>query len=135
MDDAGQARDWAAADADGLVVPSAPHSIALVRRYAVDACTAFGWGDSADTVALLVTELATNAVLHAYGAQIRVRVLDHGLRLRVEVRDGSSDLPVPRGAEMDAEDGRGMSLVDALAVRQGVEVHHDGKTSWFELGV
>jgi anti-sigma regulatory factor (Ser/Thr protein kinase) len=127
--------DHAAADAGGLVVPSAPRSVALVRRYAVDACAAFGWADAADTVALLVSELATNAVLHAYAPHIHVRVLDHGPRLRVEVFDGSPVLPVPRRARASAEDGRGLALVEALATRWGVDVASDGKTTWFEIGV
>ncbi len=58
----------ASADEHGLVVPSHPRSIALVRRYGIDACAALGWADSCDTVGLLVSEVATNAMLHAYGA-------------------------------------------------------------------
>lgn len=126
--------DRAAADAAGLVVTSAPRSVALVRRYAVDACVALGWGDSADAVALLVSEVATNAVLHAYGPEIHIRVLDHGERLRVEVVDGSPVLPFPRRPQAGAEDGRGLALVEALAVRWGVDARPDGKTFWFEIG-
>ena len=119
----------------GLLVPSAPRSVALVRRYAVDGCTALGWGDCADTVALLVTEVATNAVLHSYGTHIRVRVLDRGLRLRVEVSDDSPALPAPRGARPSDENGRGLALVEALAVDGGADTRSDGKTTWFEFGV
>jgi len=127
--------DPAAADGTGLVVASAPRSVALVRRYALDACTALGWGDSADTVALLVSEMATNAVLHAYGPEIRVRVLDRGLRLRVEVSDGSAALPVPRDASARAENGRGLALVEALAAGWGTDLSPGGKTVWFEVGI
>jgi anti-sigma regulatory factor (Ser/Thr protein kinase) len=127
--------DRAYVDETGLSVPSAPRSIALVRRYAVDACNAYGWGDSADTVALLVSEIATNAVLYAYGTHVRVRVCDHGLRLRVEVFDGSPTLPVPRGARANDEGGRGLELVEALAVAWGVDSSPVGKTTWFEVGV
>jgi anti-sigma regulatory factor (Ser/Thr protein kinase) len=127
--------DHARVDESGLTVPSAPRSIALVRRYAVDACNAHEWADAADTVALLVSEVATNAVLHAYGSHVRVRVLDHGLRLRVEVFDGSPTLPVPRGARAHDEGGRGLALVEALAVAWGVDVTPLGKTTWFEIGV
>jgi anti-sigma regulatory factor (Ser/Thr protein kinase) len=123
-----------AADPAGLVVPSAPRSIRLVRRYAVDSCIALGWGDCADTVALLVSEVATNAALHAYGPQIRVRVVEHRGRLRVEVFDSSPVLPLPRRARSGAENGRGLALVEALAVRWDVDTRPDGKTFWFELG-
>lgn len=83
---------------------------AVVRRYAVDACVALGWGDSSNTVALLVSEIATNAVLHAYGPALRVVVLDRGMRLRIEVFDGSPGLPVPRRARLGAEQGRGLAI-------------------------
>lgn len=135
MSDAEQRAERAAIDADGLVVTSAPRSIALVRRYVIDACATFGWGGPADTVALLVSEVATNAVLHAYGPQIRVRVLDRGIRLRVEVFDGSPELPTPRRAAAGATDGRGLELVEAFALEWGVEARPDGKTFWFEVGV
>jgi anti-sigma regulatory factor (Ser/Thr protein kinase) len=125
----------AAADGAGLVVPSAPRSVALVRRYATDVCAALGWADSGDTVALLVSEVATNAVLHAYGPQICVRVLDRGLRLRVEVFDGSPALPAPRKAPAGAENGRGLALVAALAVEWGSDVSPSGKAVWFEVGL
>lgn len=137
VDDLTPARELApaAVAAAGLVVPAVPRSVGLVRRYAVDASTALGWGESANTVTLLVSELATNAAVHASGGQIRVRVLDRGLRLRVEVSDDSPDLPVPRSAPVSAEDGRGLALVEALARRHGVDARHDGKTVWFEIGV
>lgn len=127
--------DQALIDQTGLVVPSEPRSVALVRRYAVDVCTALGWGGSADTVELLASEVATNAVLHARSAHLRVCVLDHGLRLRVEVSDDSTVFPVPRSARPDDENGRGLALVKALAVAWGADARPDGKTAWFEIGV
>jgi anti-sigma regulatory factor (Ser/Thr protein kinase) len=120
------------ANSDSLVVPSAPRSVSLVRRYVVDACVRLGRSDAVDTAALLVSEVATNAVLHAYGREVRVRVLG-GARLRVEVFDGSPVLPVQRHAAPGAEGGRGMALVEALAVRWGVEARPTGKTFWFEV--
>jgi len=126
--------DRATAGGDGLVVTSAPSSVALVRRYAVDACRSLGWAKFADTVALLVSEVATNAVVHGYGSEIRVRVLDRGLRLRVEVSDGSRDLPAPRDAPARAENGRGLTFVENLAAGWGTDTSPQGKTVWFEVG-
>lgn len=114
---------------------SSPWSVALARRYVMDACRAYGWAGSEDTIALLTSEAVTNSVLHAYGPQVRVRVLDRGLRLRVEVWDGSPALPVPRDAPAGAVNGRGLALLDLLAVAWGVEVVPDGKTTWFEVGL
>ena len=135
VSDREQLSGGATADAAGLLVPRAPKSIALVRRYAVDACIRFGWHDSADTVALLSSEVATNAVLHAHGDNVRVRVIDLGMRLRVMVIDGSQELPIPRQAPAGAEGGRGLALVEALAAEWGVDVLPDGKRLWFEIGL
>ena len=128
-------REQPGGDAAELVVPSTPRSVALIRRYAVQACVALGWEDVADTVALLASEVATNAVLHAYGPEIRVRVLDRATRLRVEVFDSSPVLPVQRSAVAGSEDGRGMALVECLAVQWGVDGLASGKLVWFEVGI
>lgn len=128
-------KDRDTAYAAGLVVPSEPRSVALVRQYAIDACVAYGWTDSANTVALLVSEMATNAILHAYGPDVRVRVLDQGVRLRVEVADGSPVRPVQRTAAGSAQGGRGLALVEALALGWGVDTWSDGKAVWFEIGI
>ena len=113
--------DVARADEHEVSVASHPRSIMRVRRHVVDACARARWSDSADTAALLVSEVATNALLHAYGREIRVRVLDHGRRLRGEVSDDSPTLPAPRNAVEGDEGGRGMLLGEALAVAWGVE--------------
>lgn len=122
-------------DIPQLEVARTPSSVGLVRRFCVDACSTLGWADSSDAVELLVSELATNAVKHAHGARMRVRVLDHGLRLRVEVSDDSVSLPVPRRATAGAENGRGLAIIDALAVDAGCDVTVGGKTTWFEVGI
>jgi anti-sigma regulatory factor (Ser/Thr protein kinase) len=121
-------------DASGLMLPSAPQSVSLAREHAVRTCTSLGWGHSSETVALLVSEVVTNAILHASGAAFVLRVLEHGLRLRVEVLDDSPQLPVPRGGVHLAENGRGLALVELLAIAWGVADREGGKTFWFELG-
>lgn len=114
-----------------ITVPSVPRSVAEVRRFAVAAC-----GDSSpdvqDVVALLVSEVATNALVHGSG-DVQVRVAHVGAGLRVEVSDGSTRAPRPRSADADAEGGRGLTLVDALASRWGTELTATGKTVWFEV--
>lgn len=117
---------------DGPAVPSVPQSVATVRRYAVDACRARGFDGDCDTLALLVSEVTTNAVIHGSGL-VRVRVVDSGQRLRVEVSDDSSDMPRIRHARADAEDGRGLALVQMLAAAWGADSRPGGKTVWFEL--
>ncbi|MGP9020147.1 ATP-binding protein [Streptomyces sp. BR1] len=100
-------------------------------------------GDASDTAALLVAELASNAVLHA---RVPGRDFELGLALqegvlRIEVTDARGDrrLPVgtsPRDPDAVAESGRGLLLISALAARWGAE---EGpvprKTVWAEVRV
>lgn len=116
-----------------LEVASTPQSISRMRLFCVQACRTLGWADSADTVELLVSELATNSVVHALGARVQVRVLSCDLRLRVEVSDDDVRLPVPRRAAASAENGRGLALVELLAANAGCCTSARGKTCWFEL--
>lgn len=89
-----------------------------------------------DTAELLTSELATNAVRHGCG-RLGLRVLVRPGRLRVELHDGGEALPVLRDERLpdeEAEGGRGLWLVDALATRWGTEARAGGgKDVWFEL--
>lgn len=116
-----------------IVTETVPSSVAKIRRFAVDAARSHDPGIDTDVVALLVSELATNAMLHGEG-QVRVRVVPRDAGVRVEVGDAGSRLPARRSSELDAEGGRGIALVEALASAWGVESSSpDGKTVWFEL--
>lgn len=118
--------------ADLLTVPSLPASIASVRRFAVRACRATGRTELCDTVALLVSEVATNALVHGTG-EVQVRVSARGQVLRVEVADDSPRMPEPRSAGLLEEGGRGLALVESLARDWGVHRQGAGKVVWFEL--
>lgn len=95
------------------------------------------WGlaeapDLADTAELLVSELATNALLHSASRFTLTLSAAHGV-LRCEVSDSGSRGPRVLDAG-SAESGRGMFLVEALALRWGWHRDGPGKTVWFELG-
>ena len=118
---------------DRLTVPSLPASIASVRRFAVGACRAGGLASSVcDTAALLVSEVATNALVHGSG-EVQVRVSTRDSVLRVEVADDSPRMPEPRSAGLMEEGGRGLSLVEELSRGWGVYREGVGKVVWFEL--
>ncbi|GAA2653124.1 hypothetical protein GCM10010400_06050 [Streptomyces aculeolatus] len=95
--------------------------------------------ETADTAVLLVSELLTNACLHARaprGRHIAARCVLGDGGLRVEVSDaGDGELPTPHEAGPDDESGRGLALVAALASRWGAypRPYGIGKTVWFEL--
>ena len=118
------------APAAELSVPSVPRSVAEVRRFARAACAPDS--ASADAVELLVSEVATNALVHGAG-DVRVRVLPRDGVVRVEVDDDSPVLPVARSAGPTAEGGRGLALVTALSSSWGVVPRDEGKTVWFEV--
>ena len=80
-----------------------------------------------------LSELVTNAVLHAGTAVTVVLELVGAGQLRLEVRDGSTRIPHQRRYGSQATTGRGIALVDGLADRWGVDPDGNGKTVWCEL--
>ena len=113
-------------------LPPVPSSVPEARRLVRDLLRSAGRDDLEDVAALLVSEIVTNALLHA-GTPINVAArLEEGL-LRVDVRDGSVHLPVPRRYASTAGTGRGLLMVEQLVDDWGVLRHADGKTVWFVL--
>ncbi|MGW0141507.1 ATP-binding protein [Streptomyces calvus] len=99
-----------------------------------------GWGLPSDPAELIVAELATNAATHGRvtGRDFRLALHVVADTLRIEVTDTRADrLPhlAPPPAP-DAESGRGLLLVEALADRWGVaRGPYPRKTVWAELTV
>jgi anti-sigma regulatory factor (Ser/Thr protein kinase) len=92
-----------------------------------------------DAAELLVSELVTNAVVHAH-SRARVVIVTGGDRtdVRIEVHDDAREPPHIGGFDPDALSGRGLALVDAMSDRWGVEPSGPtapGKRVWFELRV
>ena len=106
--------------------------VARARRLTVE--WAEHVGCDTDDAALLVTEVATNALRHGGpGVDLWVRPLGAD-GLRVELIDGRADaLPQVRDPDSDEEGGRGLLIVSALARSWGTERLSAGKCVWFEL--
>lgn len=104
-------------------------NVALARRFVMDAVHRLGQDDVADVVELLVSELVTNAVLHA-GTAVHLRVLGEEARVRIEVSDGIQSRPSRRHYSAEAATGRGLGLVEALASDWGTRTDDAGKTVW-----
>ena len=113
-------------------LPPVPASVPEARRLVRDLLVTVGRDDLEETAALLVSEVVTNALLHA-GTPILVAARLEGRQLRVEVGDGSPHLPVPRQYASTAGTGRGLRMLEQLVDDWGVERHSDGKTVWFTL--
>lgn len=89
----------------------------------------------ADSAVLVVSELVTNAVQHSRFTSIRVtvtRVTERTVRVAVVDKDRTT-LPELRAVGPDAECGRGLAVVDAVALRWGVDPLRWGKRIWADL--
>jgi two-component sensor histidine kinase len=107
--------------------------VAQCRELACGWLESRGLSDLADTVELLVSELATNALRHGRG-DIRLRLLMDAT-LVCEVWDNGYAQPRRRRASDTDEGGRGLQLVSLLADRWGSRRTPSGKTVWFELAL
>jgi anti-sigma regulatory factor (Ser/Thr protein kinase) len=85
-----------------------------------------------DAASLSISELVTNAIVHAR-TDVAVRTAFDGGVLRVEVSDGNPALPTERRPKGVTGTGHGLQLIDAIATRWGVQPSTSGKTIWFEL--
>ncbi|WP_316528698.1 ATP-binding protein [Kitasatospora brasiliensis] len=89
---------------------------------------------AAEDVLLMVSELVTNACLHARGGPRELRLSWNGARLRVEVAD---DSPVPPRlrpfAGAGQPGGHGLRVVDRLARAWGSQPEDGGKSVWLEV--
>ncbi len=123
----------AESDTSGTVIlPPQAASAAAARRHVARTIGAGPLADLVETASLLVSEVVTNAVLHA-GTEIELTCgVEHG-SLCVQVRDRSTVTPSPRHYDAGATTGRGLGLVELLAEEWGVEADEEGKTVWFLL--
>lgn len=132
-----------------LDFPPTPSVVADARRATADALASWGLGSLADDLGTAVSELVTNAVLHA-GTEILVVLRPLGTGVRLEVSDAAPHL-LPREVvqppidwfagvdddwdplEAETMTGRGLLLVSTLADRWGVDQGELTKTVWAEF--
>jgi PAS domain S-box-containing protein len=114
-------------------LPAEPMTVGVARRAVRTALDAAGAGHLREPGELVVSELVTNAVVHA-GSPVTLRIAAEPDALRVEVEDGSPHLPVRRTWAETAGTGRGLRIVDEHADRWAAERAGTGKIVWFELG-
>jgi anti-sigma regulatory factor (Ser/Thr protein kinase) len=109
--------------------------VAAARRFVASAI--HSPGPAREVSRLLVSEAATNALLHSGsgdGGSFSVAYLISDDVLRVEVHDGGGPTgPRRRVHHLESMTGRGLDLFDALSDRWGVDGSTDGRTVWFEL--
>ncbi|MEQ6027901.1 SpoIIE family protein phosphatase [Streptomyces salinarius] len=114
--------------------------VRTARAFVTEQLRAWDLATLADTLQLLVSELVTNALVHA-GSDVDVRLRAFADHVRLEVRDSESDPPMPSPlalAEEDnaeAEHGRGLLIVEALAGGWNTFPNGRGKTVSLEMTV
>ncbi|WP_424708458.1 ATP-binding protein [Kitasatospora acidiphila] len=120
-------------------LPYEPQSASAARQLVRAALAGWGPDHLVDDAELVVTELVSNATKTGCLTVMRVGVTQvtgrTGQAVRISVRDGSRALPVLADAAHDAESGRGLALVDRLAIVWGVELDPHGKTMWADIAV
>ncbi len=117
-----------------------PHhgsSVGEARKFAVEALSSWGVRHRLDDVCLCLSEVATNALVHAAppssGFQARLSIDAAGIRL--EVHDQGAGRPHRRNPSPDDPRGRGLLLVEELSDAWGVADHQIGKTVWLTFKI
>lgn len=132
--DAGRARYDSAVTS--IELPPERSAAAAARRFTREVAAPWALDPHVQAdVELLVSELVTNAVLHARSSA-HLTIERDGDLVRVTVADESKLLPRLRDYGADAVTGRGIFLVDQISERWGVDVAddgEDGKRVWFEI--
>ena len=114
--------------------PSESASVTEARHFLTSQLVAWGLDAVRWSAELVLTELATNAVLHARetGFTVALQALPGGA-VRIEVADGSVRVPRLCDYGVQATTGRGVGLVADLSRDWGVRGRPGGKTVWCEL--
>ncbi|WP_415949535.1 ATP-binding protein [Streptomyces sp. KLOTTS4A1] len=127
-----------------VTLPSDPASVPAARTYVTQVLTEWGLpgeAEIADSVRLIVSELATNAVQHTFGQSPTFTVdirLERDEQLRIGVTDSHPRFPKRLPAAVQQDNGRGMVIIRWLAAECGgrlsVNATEDGgKTVWIAL--
>ncbi len=106
-------------------------SPAIARAYCDDVLRGAVDRERRDDARLVVSELVTNAVVHAW-TRIDLAIVVRGAAVRIEVTDFGVDRPQIWTGD---EGGRGIPIVEALVREWGVVDMGSAKTVWCELDV
>lgn len=107
-------------------------SLSACRTFVMKTLSSWHLSQLTDDAMIVVSELATNAVLHAR-TEFSVSMTWANGTLRVSLGDSSKDLPVVGSPLPTTVTGRGLLLVSIIARRWGIEIDSSGKSVWAEL--
>ena len=118
-----------------LPLPPEARSASVARQRVAEVCLDWGCGIQLEAATLIVSEMVTNALLHA-GTMLELSVARCEDRLRLAVADGNTGRPQPQPLDTAGVTGRGMLLVAAFSRAWGVLPAADGgKVVWAVLDV
>ena len=113
--------------------PATAASAGAARRLVRSTLTEWGTGeDQVETAVLLISEVVTNAVMHAR-SEVDVLLSRQADRVRIAVQDHDSGVIRRRRAKLEDQSGRGTDLVETLSDGWGIQRHGSAKQVWFEL--
>jgi anti-sigma regulatory factor (Ser/Thr protein kinase) len=104
-------------------------NVRAARRFVSETAERWDLGDQAWPLVQIVSELASNAIIHA-GTDFTVRMRHEGDETRIEVLDRSARKARSRRYDLDATTGRGLRLVETLSRDWGVAREAEGKIVW-----
>jgi serine phosphatase RsbU (regulator of sigma subunit) len=114
------------------VVDDGGRHISLVRAFVAEELKKLDREALIDDAVLVVSELASNAMLHA-GGIMAVGVFQHADAVRLEVHDRTRVPPVMARQSTEAMTGRGLRLVASISKEWGADPTDEGKVVWAEL--
>jgi DNA-binding NarL/FixJ family response regulator len=115
-----------------LDLPRDLASVGRARDFVEEALVSSGAEDLVDDALIIVSELVTNAVVHAdSGCVVRVGIDRSAIRIAVE--DNGRGTPDPKPYSGSQPNGRGLHIVGALARAWGVAEVETGKLVWAEM--
>jgi anti-sigma regulatory factor (Ser/Thr protein kinase) len=109
--------------------PAQPGSVKAARAAIHDALTGVD-PSVVESVVLMVSELTTNAILHAR-TEFTVELETSADQLRVTVSDAGPGDPALKTPARDTTTGRGLQIVERLADQWGIADGTPGKSVWF----
>lgn len=118
-----------------LELGALPGAVPCARLHARHMVREWGLAVLGDSTELVVSELVTNAVPASRATvpatPVRLWLLSDGAQVVILVWDASPQPPAPADPGEDAENGRGLLLVEAVSERWGY-FHHEsgGKVVW-----
>ncbi|MET8948818.1 ATP-binding protein [Streptomyces sp. NPDC004542] len=120
----------------GLSCPGFPEEVSRARRWTRDILRGSPLAEDAE---LIVSELSANAILHTAsgreqgGFHLALAISPQVVALSVTDDGGTSTAPKTQHQDQDAEHGRGLDMVSALAQRVIVHTSQAGHTVTAEL--